>query len=201
VSFGGCDDQLPEVLKEPLTVAVDPTLVGVPPSSSERSHPARGVTPAVPSSASSRRRWSSIRFSLSPEQLSGYPAHKSAAVGSEPDVSDVINAALTHLIESKANIDDSRDDHDPRVIHILSDGDIDNSKAPRPGGSIINVSVRQYNDCSHYVPVHATPVGGPHGKRREQSVSNNREHLGPGVTLLDRDPREVAIIRLSRSPT
>jgi hypothetical protein len=33
---------------------------------------------------------------------------------------DVLDAALTHLIESEANIDDARDDHDPRVIQEIA---------------------------------------------------------------------------------
>lgn len=34
----------------------------------------------------------------------------------EPPRSEVIDAALTHLIESRENIDDARDDLDPRTI-------------------------------------------------------------------------------------
>jgi hypothetical protein len=33
---------------------------------------------------------------------------------------DVIDAALTHLIESKANIDDAREEHDPRTIQEIA---------------------------------------------------------------------------------
>jgi hypothetical protein len=35
-------------------------------------------------------------------------------------MSDVIDAALTHLIESEQNIDDARDDHDPRTIQAIA---------------------------------------------------------------------------------
>jgi Arc/MetJ-type ribon-helix-helix transcriptional regulator len=38
----------------------------------------------------------------------------------DPPMSDVIDAALTHLIESEQNIDDARDDHDPRVIQEIA---------------------------------------------------------------------------------
>jgi Arc/MetJ-type ribon-helix-helix transcriptional regulator len=38
----------------------------------------------------------------------------------DPPTSDVIDAALTHLIESKRNIDDAREDHDPRVIQDIA---------------------------------------------------------------------------------
>jgi hypothetical protein len=32
----------------------------------------------------------------------------------------VIDAALAHLIESRANIDDAREDHDPRTIQAIA---------------------------------------------------------------------------------
>jgi hypothetical protein len=32
----------------------------------------------------------------------------------------VTDAALTHLIESERNIDDAREDHDPRVIQEIA---------------------------------------------------------------------------------
>jgi Arc/MetJ-type ribon-helix-helix transcriptional regulator len=38
----------------------------------------------------------------------------------DPPMSDVIDAALTHLIESERNIDDAREDHDPRVIQEIA---------------------------------------------------------------------------------
>jgi hypothetical protein len=38
----------------------------------------------------------------------------------DPPTADVIDAALTHLIESKANIDDAREDHDPRTIQEIA---------------------------------------------------------------------------------
>jgi hypothetical protein len=38
----------------------------------------------------------------------------------DPPMSEVIDAALTHLIESKRNIDDARDDYDPRTIQAIA---------------------------------------------------------------------------------
>jgi Arc/MetJ-type ribon-helix-helix transcriptional regulator len=38
----------------------------------------------------------------------------------DPPTSDVIDAALTHLVESKANIDEAREEHDPRVIQEIA---------------------------------------------------------------------------------
>lgn len=38
----------------------------------------------------------------------------------EPPRSDVIDAALTHLIESRENIDDARDEYDPETIQAIA---------------------------------------------------------------------------------
>ncbi|WP_158056017.1 DUF7386 family protein [Halorussus halophilus] len=38
----------------------------------------------------------------------------------EPPTSEVIDAALTHLIESQANIDDARSEHPPHVIQDIA---------------------------------------------------------------------------------
>jgi hypothetical protein len=38
----------------------------------------------------------------------------------EPPTSDVIDAALTHLIESKGNIEDARDEYPPHVIQDIA---------------------------------------------------------------------------------
>lgn len=38
----------------------------------------------------------------------------------DPPTSDVIDAALTHLIESQENIDDARDQLDPETIQVFN---------------------------------------------------------------------------------
>lgn len=38
----------------------------------------------------------------------------------DPPNSDVIDAALTHLIESKGNIEDARDAHPPHIIQDIA---------------------------------------------------------------------------------
>jgi hypothetical protein len=40
-------------------------------------------------------------------------------LGGRP-TADVIDAALTHLVESKANLDDARKDYDPRTIQAIA---------------------------------------------------------------------------------
>lgn len=42
----------------------------------------------------------------------------------DPPRSDVIDAALTHLIQSKQNIDDGRGEYDPQTIQDLCNTDV-----------------------------------------------------------------------------
>jgi len=42
----------------------------------------------------------------------------------DPPRSDVIDAALTHLVQSKANIDDARGDVEPELIKTLCNTDV-----------------------------------------------------------------------------
>lgn len=42
----------------------------------------------------------------------------------DPPRSDVIDAALTHLIQSKANVEDARGDVDPETIQQLANTDV-----------------------------------------------------------------------------
>jgi hypothetical protein len=40
--------------------------------------------------------------------------------GDDPPRSDVIDAALTHLVESQQNIEDARDEYDPETIQAIA---------------------------------------------------------------------------------
>lgn len=42
----------------------------------------------------------------------------------DPPTSDVIDAALTHLIQSSENIDAARDDYDPETIKDIANTDV-----------------------------------------------------------------------------
>lgn len=42
----------------------------------------------------------------------------------DPPMSDVIDAALTHLIQSKQNIDQGREEYDPQTIQNLCNTDV-----------------------------------------------------------------------------
>lgn len=42
----------------------------------------------------------------------------------DPPRADVIDAALTHLIQSAENIDEARDDYDPRTIQQIANTDV-----------------------------------------------------------------------------
>lgn len=42
----------------------------------------------------------------------------------DPPMSDVIDAALTHLVQSKENIDDARGEVDPATIQQLANTDV-----------------------------------------------------------------------------
>lgn len=47
-----------------------------------------------------------------------------SGAGDDPPRSDVIDAALTHLIQSKENVDDARGDVDPATIQRLANTDV-----------------------------------------------------------------------------
>lgn len=42
----------------------------------------------------------------------------------DPPMSDVIDAALTHLVQSKENIDNGRGEYDPETIQALCNTDV-----------------------------------------------------------------------------
>lgn len=47
-----------------------------------------------------------------------------AAPDDDPPRADVIDAALTHLIQSVENIDEARDEYDPRTIQQIVNTDV-----------------------------------------------------------------------------
>jgi hypothetical protein len=57
---------------------------------------------------------------LEDEGAVGEPDGQGGYIHDDPPTADVIDAVLTHLIESKANIDDARDEYDPRVIQDIA---------------------------------------------------------------------------------
>ncbi|MFC7137993.1 hypothetical protein ACFQRB_19130 [Halobaculum litoreum] len=42
----------------------------------------------------------------------------------DPPRSDVIDAALTHLVQSARNVEDAREDYDPRTIQDIANTDV-----------------------------------------------------------------------------
>lgn len=42
----------------------------------------------------------------------------------DPPTSDVIDAALTHLIQSRENVDAARDEYDPETIKAIANTDV-----------------------------------------------------------------------------
>lgn len=42
----------------------------------------------------------------------------------DPPRSDVIDAALTHLVQSARNVEDVREDYDPRTIQAIANTDV-----------------------------------------------------------------------------